>query len=106
MPPDLLYDLANKQLRDEKARGIFVSTSMQAAYRFARHRQQKVAASNASRRNKNRKHVGFSEGDVVIQFDPSSDKEVPHKYQFRFGQPMVVVRKHPENPKRVLRQEH
>ena len=98
MPPDLLYELHSSQLHQEQQRGISVSHSMRDAYRFARLRQQKVAASNARRRDVGRKHVVFREGDIVIQYDPSADKEGPHKYQFRFGQPKVVVRRNTDNP--------
>ena len=48
-------------------------------------------------RDTKRKHVTFKPGDLVLNFDPSSDKQGPHKFQFRFGRPMVVVRKCPEN---------
>jgi hypothetical protein len=98
MPPDLLYELHSSQLHQEQQRGISVSESMRDAYRFVRLRQQKVAAANAKRRDVGRKHVVFHEGDVVIQYDPSADTEGPQKYQFRFGQPKLIVRRNPDNP--------
>ena len=98
MPPDLLYELHHKQLSDERKRGFSVSESMRDAYRFVRLRQQRVALSNAERRDASRKQVTFHEGDVVIQYDPSADTEGPQKYQYRFGQPKVVIRRNSDNP--------
>ena len=98
MPPDLLYEIHHKQLSDERKRGFSVSESMRDAYRFVRLRQQRVALSNAERRDASRKQVTFREGDVVIQYDPSADTEGPQKYQYRFGQPKVVIRRNSDNP--------
>ena len=97
MPPDLLYDLANAQLQSEAKRNIKVSDSMREAYRFVRRRQRLATDNNAQRRDSNRKQVSFKEGDLVLNFDPSSDKQGPHKFQYRFSRPMVVVRKCPKN---------
>jgi hypothetical protein len=97
MPPDLLYELADAQLQDEAKRNIKVSDSMREAYRFVRRRQQLSSENNAKRRDSKRKQVSFKEGDLVINFDPSSDKQGPHKFQYRFGRPMVVVRRCPNN---------
>jgi len=98
MPPDLLYEIHHKQLSDERKRGFSVSESMRDAYRFVRLRQQRVALSNAERRDASRKQVTFHGGDVVIQYDPSADTEGPQKYQYRFGQPKVVIRRNSDNP--------
>ena len=97
MPPDLLYDLADVQIQNEAKRNITVSDSMREAYRFVRRRQRQAAENNARRRDSNRKQVSFKSGDLVLNFDPSSDKQGPHKFQYRFGRPMVVVRKCPKN---------
>ena len=97
MPPDLLYDLADAQIQKEAKRNIKVSDSMREAYRFVRRRQRRATDNNAQRRDSNRKQVSFKEGDLVLNFDPSSDKHGPHKFQYRFGRPMVVVRKCPRN---------
>lgn len=97
MPPDLLYDIEGAQLDKERDRGISVSKSMREAYRFVRIRQQQVSAANAKARDARRKDISFQVGDLVIQFDPSADKQGPHKFQFRFGQPLTVVRACPHN---------
>jgi hypothetical protein len=97
MPPDIIYEVNGRQLREEYARGITVSESVRVAYREARERQRRVAENNRSRRDVGRKDIAFSPGDDVMIWDLSYDKKSPRKWKNEMSGPHKVLKPTP-NP--------
>jgi hypothetical protein len=92
LPPDLLYSLNGKQLREEFKRGISVSESMRAAYRHARSRQIRVANANKQRKDEKQQDISFKPGDPVMIWEPTLNNTAPRKLRNIMSGPHVVVR--------------
>jgi exodeoxyribonuclease III len=102
MPPSLIYELEADMVDKEMEKGITISNSMHKAYKIVRKHQAKMSKINRQRRDKSRKEICFSKGDMVLKYDKTVDKpEVKArgtaKFQFRFSHPLRVIRPDKQN---------
>jgi hypothetical protein len=99
MVPNIIYELENNQVEDERRLGANISDTMSRAYQHVRRADEKAARLRNKRRDDKRVAVEYQKGDLVFLYDEQADKSTKtKKLRYRLDGPFIVESDHRLSP--------